>query len=428
MKIILALGLGLLLCSHSQARTFGYRGYDGRDGTNGSHGQNGSNYRLHVVPGQFQSLDLSGRDGGRGGDGEDGDHAWSCFQPRDNNDEKGADGGNGGDAGEGGLGGNAGMLTLYYQNQTDLNNIYVRSVPGRGGEPGRRGWGGRACRCSTYNWTGSDGNNYRCYDGQDGYNGSSAYRGADGSGSVVVFINRAQELVREKNDYAANLGSHLGINLPIYMNDHVWRGNSGLLQALSTNSYLERASGVEYVRTDFHQVTMDWESATDESSFLNDKLQLHFENQKLSVRPVSPLWPIMRTHLLAPGQTHITITDAVHSTSAEKINITELSGLESSVKLDLLDSADSLDRIDYKFYLNYKTRVAGIIYTTRWEGDVPSSLINRNGSKLTIKVGQLPIPSKYLKWGRKVLIELTVKRSFGPNQLSYVREIKQRLL
>ncbi|MFM7580491.1 MAG: hypothetical protein ACKO5Q_26630, partial [Microcystaceae cyanobacterium] len=55
-------------------------------------------------------------------------------------------------------------------------------------------------------------------------------------------------------------------------------------------------------------------------------------------------------------------------------------------------------------------------YSTKFSGEVPDTLVTRNGDRFVLNIGQLPIPPEFLKPGLGVQIELVATRTFSGYQ------------
>jgi len=413
----------LFLTTSVLAGQFGQNGRDGRDGYDGQNGRHGEDREI-IAKGDMYNYNLSGADAGDGGDGDYGEDAWNCYQRMQNEDEYGAFGGNAGRAGNGGIGGNAGDITIYYQDESNLKNITINSTPGRGGAAGRTGYAGRGCKCQAYRWE-RNGNTYRCFDGRDGRDGERGLDGRSGDGSTISLIQRLEPLEPENNTRSLRI-QDVPANNPLYINDHLWSFGASYAGLFSNNSRIENASYFKYTKTDERTVFVSWDAEQSMARYSTSQITFTLKNGSFRIDPIEPFWPIYK-HERGPIESHISITDAALSTDARQIEINQLLGLEKEITLHLEDKANMLDKIPATFEIDYQTRFGGVFYQSRYQGSVSDQYLHRNGNQLVFDIGKMPIENQYKRWGTFVKIIVHATRRFGPYQLVDTFEIKKRL-
>jgi hypothetical protein len=460
--------------------TFGYRGQDGRDGQRGYSGRDGSSQTIYAQQGPAQ-LDISGTHAGPGGDAEGGGYASSCFQYLGHDDMLGAEGGDGGSGGNGGNGGDGGDTVIYYDNNSQLRQIYIDATPGEGAGGGRGSYGAPGCFCSQYFWQqtytetryrdesyqecttrricrreGDDNRevcrdervcetrtrrvpytytytrNFTCQDGRHGREGMPGSYGQRGSMGSITLIkkNSVLEPVRPRLNVA--LAQMVG---QFELSDNEWAARNGASQLLAPGSRVADQYR-EWLGKRTHQVQIIWAvEGKDPADFGDGQVTLSLNNQRVEVN-----FPDQFLHLkkveARGSNTTITITKAILASDIQKVRAKKMTGTLKSTKLELIDDADVSDHVATRFFIKAKWRKASDRkFYQQW---VPAEFVTRDGNIFNINVGEFDLKARrflffkrkeYFKAGAKVKLELMIERTFGGRTIQMpVMKLVQRNL
>ncbi|MEM9008018.1 MAG: collagen-like protein [Cyanobacteria bacterium P01_F01_bin.86] len=407
-------------------RTYGTDGSDGRSGRDGRDGTTG-NSRTIRADGSSQEVYTVGTDGQDGETGEIGQRSSFCrSQPYDvEYDLQAPDGGNGGNGGDGGDGGNGGDVTIYYTNLADLRLITVSAEGGQPGRGGRGALGGRGCECEDRRWRVKtcDGDDceeerYTCRDGDDGRFGYNGRDGRVGQPGQLWLVNQAEPLLPETPTQIQTLAAFA--QQPIQLSKNLWREQSGASLLLATNSivadvyhdYIGRVEGQAQILWEAPRLPTDF-STTSTTAVIDDTGNVQFEFPE-------SVW-LTGNQDQVDGLTTYTITGAVRANEATHLATGQMDGQGSELTLAVIDLARESDYLTTQFELLYRTAAGNphddrrLRYQTRYEGEIPASLVTRDNNRFVLSLGELPIESRYLRTGIHVRAELRITRSLGNN-------------
>jgi hypothetical protein len=419
-----------------------YLDRDGNSGDPGRAGRNGksSEERTIFADGSTINLDLSGEDGLDGEDGDNGDNGYchSHYNYEDlDRDVRAGNGGNGGSGGKGGNGGNGGSLTVYYTNLADLRKIYVTAAGGQGGRGGRGGKGGYGCRCYRNTWevktcTGDPGTpnykcktrHYRCHQGSNGSKGASGSDGNQGNLGTLTLINRQEALAPVTPTISASLSE---LTQKTYtLSENQWKSGTGAGALLApgsviTDTYREFVGRIE---VPFQLV---WNEQRSLSDFADEIAIVNLTSDKQVNVSFFGNVLIQGRKFQEQGITKFAIDRAISGQEATQLKVTGLSASGSNLQLNLVDVAGKSDLLATEFKIKYRSPkpnprrrfddfAAG--YGTRYEGNIPATLVSRNGQNFTLAIGRLPIWYEFVQPRIPVEIELVVTRSLGDRSVS----------
>ncbi|MEL6488435.1 MAG: element excision factor XisI family protein [Cyanobacteria bacterium J06621_3] len=314
-----------------------------------------------------------------------------------------------------------GMLTVYYQDPTQLRNV---SVDAAGGDGGRGGRGGRAtwgCDCYKHEWSitecSEDGSceteEYTCRDGSDGRHGSDGRDGASGSTGVARLVKQTEQLLPENAQERRAIATFP--STPIELSRNLWETRTGA-QALFAAGSVISDTYQQYTGRAEQQFQLIWE-AERPASVLSGNLNLAINEQgELQVNPVEDLW-IDSTLSTEGDLTTYRVNGAVVASEATRLTLGRNSGRGEQFTLNVIDLAAASDLVETRFYLRYRTNDSNRrpVYVNRYEDEIPSNLITQEYNRFTIPIGQLPIRDRYLRDGTEVSMELVITRSYVGN-------------
>lgn len=408
------------------ARNYGQNGSTGSNGRIGRDGRNGQNQSI-FANGSPVNLDLSGLDGEDGEDGESGTRPDCGYQrDRGNRDIYAPNGGIGGDGGRGGNGGNGGSLTVYYTNLADLRQIFVNATGGEGGRSGRGGNGTAGCNCRRRSWEietckGTPGSpdykctkrTYRCYDGQDGRDGSDGSDGRRGSLGILSIVNSKEPLAADTPNLELALSELTAQKFNLSKNKwNLRQGASSLLAPGSTlaNEYREFEQRLEGT------FQLIWQERQPIVSFANQAAKLSLkDNQQVEIAFPENLW-VEGSTKSEGNLTEFTVNHAILKKDVTRLAVAEFADAGQNLNLKIVDLAAKSDAINTQFRVKFRVRDTFNSfpdYTTKYAGDIPDELVNREYNRFTLALGKLKIPDEALRPGVNVDIEVVATRSLG---------------
>ncbi len=405
-------------------------GDNGRSGRNGAPGRNGDDRTISAT-GTPVNLDLSGRDGGDGGDGERGERPPYCLRQSSNekHDLNAPAGGHGGSGGHGGDGGRGGNLTVYYNNLSDLRQIFVRSTGGEGGRGGNGGRGGRGCNCTHDSWTvetckGTPGSadysckkkTYRCRDGADGPDGSDGAQGQTGARGQLSLIKGNTPLLADQPVVELPLSRFQagGVNLSL----NKWITRQGATGLLAPGSVLadEYREFVERIEGSFQLV---WNDKAALAGFSDQMVTASLRDRgQVQLTFPDDLW-VDGTLSQAGDRTLYTVSTAIRKQDVTRLSVADFTQAGKNLQLSLVDLGGRADLLTTEFRLKYRAREYSITdrfaqnYETHYNGVIPTTAVTRDHNRYLLNLGQLPIPSNALAKGTDVEIELAAVRRLG---------------
>jgi hypothetical protein len=420
-------------------------GEGGQEGTIGEKGQNGRNSDSMTVfaDGSPMTLDLSGENGFAGNSGINGGSAICETELREkSNNLQASNGGNGGDGGDGGNGGNGGSLTIYTTDKSYLQQIYVVATGGAGGEPGPGGQGGDGCKCPVSNWDEQTckGENcttqeLQCTDGYDGRIGRGGRVGGDGRLGTLTVINLDKSLAPDHPQATLTIGELQDRGFTLSKND--WENKTGATSLLAPGSIVAN-DYKELVARHERTVLLVWDASQPVADFAEEEITLGLDpenNPKLTFP--DDLW--LETSAIQREQiSEFFVFNAVREKDVTRLKNEGLSGTGKDLKLSLVDEAQKSNILDTDFSIRYRVSKSSdearflrvFDYKTKYEGQVPSEAIEKNGDRFTINLGQLPIPPEDLELDTAIEVQLVANRSFADKyskeQKITVREVIER--
>ena len=440
-----------VLCSSAlraeEMKEFGERGENGIVGEKGTNGRNSDNLTV-FADGSPMTLDLSGENGFPGSDGTVGGDGI-CGDIAEDVEEnlQASNGGNGGDAGDGGNGGNGGSLTIYTTDKTYLEQIYVNASGGEGGEPGKGGEGGAGCSCPTSYWTqqsctGRPGSSryscttreYECRNGFQGRRGRDGRKGRNGRLGVLTLINLDKSLAPDQPQTTITVGQLKDRGFTLSKN--VWETNTGATSLLAPGSIIADEYQ-ELVARHEHTVLLVWDAPQPFREFVDERVTLQLEGEdQISINFPGKMW-LETTELARDNITEIFVFNALLEKDITRLKGEGISGSGNNLQVTLVDQAQKSEIVQTDFKVRYRVSRSSdearfrrvFNYRTRYEGEVPASIVEQEGDRFTIRLGELPIPPEFLETGTAIEVQLTANRSFGGNskeQKITVRKVIER--
>jgi hypothetical protein len=432
--------IGLVSFAAHAYYTFGYEGRDGYDGQSGYDGRTPENVVLKAT-GQTVSLDLNGSDGRDGRDGENGEDATSCYQNKPAANLRGADGGDGGNGGRGGDGGNGADITIYADNLTNLQKVFVSSRPGDGGRSGRPGYGARPCYCRTHSWQTTTchqekqpngtykevcyTNTYYCEDGQRGTDGNYVSDGGRGHAGSLTLIKRLADL--EPVTPSLNVSLSQILSGTFTLSDNIWLTKTGARQLLAAGSFVADQFQ-EFSHKQLYPVAFAWEAKRPLSDFAGQSLTLKVNSSKTAVDVLMPssIWYQAR-HESIQGTQKMVVEKILFAKEAEALTI-KVQGAKRELIAVVQDEAGVSDLLQTGFRLKLENeKFFGD--KTLYNGVVPKEFVTvEGGGKFTIRMGQLPgVPLKNIEPDDKIEIDLNVVRQLNQQSLTKRFNFKHKI-
>lgn len=411
---------------------FGSGGQNGQAGGTGKNGTNADNLTI-FADGSPLTLNLAGRDGENGQKGGDATAPNCVNQPLNaTTNLQAPDGANGGNGGNGGDGGNGGSLTVYATNPAVLSKVFVSAAGGKGGQAGAGGLGSQGCNCAKPYWTvetcsGSPGDSnyrcstqeFRCTNGRSGVSGNAGLPGREGVAGRLTWINLNKPLESDKPSIALPMTTLKDKGYTLSKNR--WETRQGARALLAPGSVIddEYLALVERVERSFLLI---WNAPQNFSDFADRVVTLTLnEQQDIQVKMPEDIW-LEGTTQKRNEVTEFVVYNAIPASSATRLRETALSGSGQDLRLFLIDDANQSNLIATKFNLKYSITQSDprfrppSDYSTKFSGEVPDTLVTRNGDRFVLNIGQLPIPPEFLKPGLGVQIELVATRTFSGYQ------------
>jgi hypothetical protein len=405
-------------------------GQVGQSGQSGRAGRSGENVTVFAT-GQTVTLNLSGTPGENGTPARNGLNARCVANYRGlGQDYHAPSGGNGGTGGHGGAGGDGGNLTVYFKDPKELSSIFVQADGGRGGRGGLGGTGGLGCQCAFPSWshrrctmTKVDGKpvrechleHFQCFEGRNGMNGGNGTYGRDGSIGQLILIPQLTPLAADQPSESIPLNQLT--QQPIVLSLNRWQTKSGARSLLAPGSiiadnYQEFTDRIE--RT----VEFVWDSTSSRRNWGTAEMSvLLTRDDQLSVSFPSDLW-VEGTQTRVGDRFTYTIGDAILQEDVTKLAVGGLSGSKRDLVLNLVDLGGSSEVLNTQFSVKYQTpdstRPGLPTFKTRYQGEIPATLIQKQRNQYQLKLGQLPISPQALA-RVPVRIELVATRSFAGN-------------
>jgi hypothetical protein len=378
--------------------------------------------------GQTVVLELSGTDGEDGRNGRPGASA-SCFSSYSTSGYYYAPSGQSGDhGGDGGAGGNGGNLTVHYEDIQHLRNIAVRSLGGRGGRGGYGGQGGRGCPCISRPYRKCDitlvrGKRVRrcrteftrCTGGLNGVDGRNGTHGVDGTMGQLFLVSNLTPLAADNPSLTIPLSQLT--QQPIALSLNRWQMQPGAVTLLAPGSII---ADHYQLFTDRIERTVDivWDSASSRRNWgdLSASVQLTQEDA-VAVSFPENLW-VEGSQSRTGDRITYTLENAIRAEDVTKLAIGNMSGENQALVLSLVDLGGNADLLKTQFTLKYQTPAStrpGLpTYKTRFDGEVPATIVQTQGNQYQLNLGQLPIAPQALS-RTPVRIELIATRSFAGN-------------
>jgi len=409
----------------------GTDGQNGQNGQNGNDGDNRDGLTIFLSPKPL-NLDLTGQKGFKGEDGSPGQSATCPLSNEPINDNlRGANGGNGGNGGKGGNGGNGGSVSLYTTDISFLKQVFINASGGLGGEGGKGGSGGTGCLCPEPYVTiktcqGNPGDpqyacstkQLRCLSGKNGVNGSNGQMGRDGLLGTLTLINSNQPLLDDQ--LSASVSFRQLKERGYTLSKNVWQTREGAKELLAPGSLVQGQYRFLVNRLDYSFLVL-WNTSRSFEPFASQIVTLKLKdvpNGGVEYTLPPEVW-LEAKEQKENNRTDLIVYNALLKGEATQLEVVELSGLESELKLQVVDKAKVSDFVNTQWEVTLKTTSLDPRfrrtddYVTKYQGVIPPQLIERTGNLFTLKLGNLPLNAKELKARVGILIQLKVKRSLG---------------
>lgn len=384
------------------------------------------------------SIDLSGQDGSAGrrggnaysyGDRES-EHEEDWNDRRDSskqchNSDVGkvarnitmTSGKNGSNGEDGGKGGNGGNLTVYYQNRSDLKQIWVNAAPGRGGPGGRGGRGSKGCDCPKSSWT-IDGKTYTCTDGRDGLRGSRGADGANGRMGRLRLIAGQTPIAGDTPEVRMSLEKMINLpSIPLSLNR--WDTHQGALSLLQVNSRIDDEYQ-EYRDRLEKTAKIAWRAQASSTDYGSQVATLQLQNSgQINFQWLDRgLWSKVE-QIDSPKGTTVAIDAVVHERDAVKLTAGITEKHDREFTLAVIDMAAKSDILETRFSVKVMSRSSNARpgdfgnTTTHYEGVLPPTAVKRDYNRFLLNLGSLPVPDETFKVGNDVAVEIQIIRSLG---------------
>jgi hypothetical protein len=419
---------------------FGTKGKDGEGGKDGQQGRNAENITIFADDSPL-NLNLVGHPGEAGKDGGNGNNASCTSQPSSlKSNLRGANGGDGGDGGNGGDGGDGGSITVYTTNKKYLQQILVQANGGAGGTPGKGGNGGNGCQCTQSYWTvdscsGNPGTpnyvcntqEFRCFNGEKGNNGRSGRAGREGKMGNLTLINSNKPLAPDRTSASVTMAELK--NTGFSLSKNIWETRNGAVSLFAPGSIIADQY-VELVERVENSIVFIWNAPQPFEPFAQRLVTLNLKDDRsVEIKIPDDIW--LESGVLQRNNiTEFFVSNIIQAKEATQLESKGLSGVDSNLRLELIDKAQRSDIVSTQFYLKYSTTLNRDAswrkvsdYTLKYEGEIPSQFINHNGNNFIIDLGKMDIEPEYLKSGTAVKIQIEATRTFGDKSAQQKIEI-----
>lgn len=415
----LSWALWLGLATSAQSADFGFDGQRGKPGYTGNRGLDGQSVSVKA-DGTPVQLELSGKDGTNGGVGQDGYHATNCNQPIGvSRNLRGAEGGDGGHGGSGGGGGHGGSITVYFEAQEQIHNVYVRSIAGRGG---RGAWGGRpgqGCRCSQPHWTvpapgGGTPGSYYCTNGNSGRNGLTGQNGTSGAQGRVTLIPQFTPVLPENPTQLIDM---LSLDKQSYLlSQNKWETRQGAKLLFAPGSIISDTY-TYYVGRNEAKVRLVWAAKRPLADFKNYKVRLNLDGATAKLAFPNGFWTETDTSIIQ-GEQVITIKAVVANSELGALSFERFKGVGADHVIDVKDSGGQADVLMNSVKLQYFLSVNGQ-YQKKFDAVVPPEALEVSANRLTIKMNSLGLDPTLFKQNTSAYAGIVVTRKLAEQSVSY---------
>ena len=164
---------------------------------------------------------------------------------------------------------------------------------------------------------------------------------------------------------------------------------------------------------------LQWQAPQPFDQFADQNITISLaDGENIEVNLPDNLW-LEATTQNQGERTVFVVYNAIFSRDATRIASEGISGKATELKLTLVDKADLSDLIATDFQIKYKTtrsdpRLRPVsTYSTKFDGDMPTELVERQGNRFTLDIGQLPIDPKYFRSDLGIEIEVSANRNFA---------------
>jgi hypothetical protein len=165
---------------------------------------------------------------------------------------------------------------------------------------------------------------------------------------------------------------------------------------------------------------MTWNAPQPFDKFADRPMSLSLQDESgIVVTPPADIW-LEATTQQQNNVTEFIVYNAILASEVTQLGDEQLVGEGSNLKLILRDRANLSNLIATQIVLDYGVTRSGdprfrpaSDFTSKYQGTIPPEAIVREGDRLTILLGQLPIAPEYLKKQTGVRISLTANRSFA---------------
>jgi hypothetical protein len=204
---------------------------------------------------------------------------------------------------------------------------------------------------------------------------------------------------------------------PIFLSLNRWQTQSGALALLAPGSII---ADYYQVFTDRIERTVEviWPSPSSRRNWgdLSALVQLTQEDA-VAISFPKILW-VDGSQSRTGDRITYTLKNAIRAEDVTKLAIGNVSGSNQELVLSLVDLGGNADLLKTQFTLKYQTPAStrpGLpTYKTRFEGEVPATIVQTQGNQYQLNLGQLPINAQALS-RTPVRIEVVATRSFAGN-------------
>lgn len=347
-------------------------------------GENGREIIINNID-QAQSFNLSGKDGSDGSRGENG---YSYYSPNCGDSvHYGGDGAQGSGGEDGGRGGNA---IIHFSELSELSKLTIVSRGGRGGIGGEGGKGGSGCG------------------GRDGSNGQRGYDGSDGKPGSLYLIN--QPKVYEKQNSVVQATFDKLIENKTILIENIWDKHKGANKLLAVGSVVADEYYI-HNRTFKKKVIVNWLAPQDIAAFAKIPFTLQVVNEKLNLdyRGVIADQEITETN----SEILITIRGMYKDSELISFNTFKPQGMGKDIKFEFTDAGVKTPELKMTYLVSAtRERLIGSSESLLYKKPA-ADFVTIDGKKITLHVGQLDLPVKYLNKGTKLIITLDITYKIG---------------
>ena len=246
-----------------------------------------------------------------------------------------------------------------------------------------------------------------CQDGRPGHIGRDGYHGQNGRVGKVTVIPRSKALEPVRPRGMAPISS---IQSTFALSKNVWSEKAGALSLFGPGSVISDTYRFWEGRID-RTISFHWEATEYQPNELAGHVSFHVTDFNISYAFPNDLW-VVAEETTNGDHTEVRIKHVAKEEDLQKLKVVDITGSGTGTVLEILDEAGISEFVDSEFYIesDWNKTIGDRKDYKQW---VEPQYVQRVGNRFYIAIGKLPIKEKYLKHGKDLELELTVRRSLG---------------